>query len=129
MSVDYFVRHITTNDSDLVATQHYTSSQTLWFYPGHPPVLAIIYMLTPGPSNYILTPFTNPSHRYLTRNMWFYLPPPIYLLNLLRPYKCFYLPFTPAFLLPQLTSNICGIIFPQGSWKRRFWFVLSMTIW
>ena len=34
VSVDYFVRHISTNDSDLVPTQHYTSSQTLWFYPG-----------------------------------------------------------------------------------------------
>ena len=34
VSVDYFIRHFTTNDSDIVPTQHYTSSQTLWFYPG-----------------------------------------------------------------------------------------------
>ena len=34
VSVDYFIKHFTTNDSDAVPTQHYTSSQSLHFYPG-----------------------------------------------------------------------------------------------
>lgn len=34
VTISYFIRHITTNDSDLIATAHYTTSQTLFFQPG-----------------------------------------------------------------------------------------------
>ena len=32
--ISYFIKHFTTNDSDLIATAAYTTSQQLDFYPG-----------------------------------------------------------------------------------------------
>lgn len=34
VSINYYVKHFTTNDSDLVATAAYTTSQKLTFEPG-----------------------------------------------------------------------------------------------